>query len=117
MTDLFTLFATSFSQESFKEGIIRSFTDTGTQPPSPPSTPLLVGPLPRPAFKEYKAEDCSGTIRIPTEHSAVQAAINEVLDGDDSDADDDGNESDNDPGNSTFAGSEDDEYEVDDSDS
>ncbi len=72
MTDLFTLFATSFSQESFKEGIIRSFIDTGTQPP-PSSPPLLVGSVPRPAFKEYKAEDCSGTIR--DSHRALRHPI------------------------------------------
>ena len=115
MQDLFSLFASSFTVASFKEGVIQSFLDTGTQPPSPLLAPGFVGPEPCPVFKQYKEENGSGTI-IFSEDKIVKSAIDGVLDGDDSDdSDSDGNESDNAPGNCTYAGSEDEEYEVDES--
>ena len=109
MTYLLRLRATSFLQESFKEGIIRSFSDTYQNL----SLLLALGPLSQPVFNEHKIKDLIGTILIPSKHITVQAVISGVLDVATvtTDTDENGNETDNNAGKSTFAGSKSNKYD------
>ena len=80
-------------------GVVNSFVATGTQPQARP----VFGPQTLALFRQYKEENDCGIVKFEpmgttfTASREVQAAINGVLDGDDSDfSDDDGGNGDED---------------------